>query len=650
MINLEKHEALVSAMRGISLDAINHAKQGHLGMALGATNLIANLVGNVMKFTTKDPKWINRDRFVLSAGHGSLTIYSLYNFLGILNKEDLINHKILNSKTPSHPEMDKLEFVDASTGPLGQGIAMGVGMAIAQQYLAQKFNKKNYRIIDNHIFVVHGDGCIQEGVALEAIQLAGTLKLNKLILIHDYNAMQIDSSSAEVNNIDFQQYFKSQNFNVIIMENDNTQNFLAAIELAKKSDQPTYIQVRTEIAKGTAVANTPKGHNGILSPEATIQYKKALDFKTFEPFEYDESNYQYGAQIIKDKNQKYDQWKELFTEYSNHFPELANELLKLINNQLPLPSFDVSFAKSNLATRDYIPTIMEHIDQNAWNVLGGSADLKAACKVGWNLDFWQGGKNIKYGIREFAMTAINNGINLYSNFKTLDATFLVFSDYAKSALRLASLMELTNIHIYTHDSYQVGGDGPTHQPIEQITGLRSIPNFKVVRPCDESEMLLAFKKAFSSKKEQYAIIGCRQPLKSYNLAKNNLEAAYHIIENDHFQLTLLASGSEVELAEKVLNILKSENILAQLISVPILNDLVNDEVLIKKLKIDQKPIFAIEASNDSMWYKLATYNKFNGHFSDTFGASADGQIVYELHGFEANQIAQKILKWLAKIQ
>lgn len=646
-MNKQKHNKLVAAMRGISLDAINNAKQGHIGMALGTTNVMANLIGHVINFTDRDAKWINRDRLILSAGHGSLTIYSIYNFLGLLSKQDLIDHKKWNSKTPSHPEIDKLKYIDASTGPLGQGVAMGVGMAIAQEYLKEKFNKENYQIIDNNIFVVHGDGCLQEGVALEAIQLAGTLGLNKLILIHDYNDMQIDSSSKEVNNVNFKKYFESLNFNVIILKNDDSENFLKAIENAKKSNKPTYIQVKTIIAKGTTFENKSIGHNGTLSPEDTIKYKKELGLKNFVPFEYSDEVYQYGKEILNNKRMIANQWFEKFSKYKKKYPKLAQQLLDLKNNKVKMPNFNLKFPNSNLATRDYIKTIMEYLDEKSWNIIGGSADLKAACKVGFSKNILENGKNIQYGIREFAMSAINNGISLYSNLKTVDATFLVFADYAKSALRLASMMHLSNVRVYTHDSYQVGGDGPTHQPIEQLAMLRTIPNFKVIRPCDETEMLLAFKMAFNSKKTQHAIIACRQPLKSFNKLEKKLLPAYVLVEKDCFDLSLLASGSEVALAEEVLNLLAKNNFKAQLISVPILNVLVNNEKLIKELKIHEKPIFAIEASNDPTWYKLAKWNKFNGQFSQEFGASADGQIVYKKHGFDSRKIVKKILNWLS---
>ncbi|MDQ0513954.1 transketolase [Mycoplasmoides fastidiosum] len=640
------HQKFVAAMRGISLDAINQAKQGHIGMALGATNLAYNLIGRKMKFTHKRPNWINRDRLILSAGHGSLLLYSIHHFMGLLTKEDMQKHKQLDSKTPSHPEISYDGYIDASTGPLGQGVAMGVGMAISQTYLAKQFNRPNFPIMDHEIFVICGDGDLQEGVALEAIQLAGTLNLNQLILLHDYNDCQIDSRSSAVNKIDFVQYFQSQNFDVIILENDDSEGILAAIDQAKLNQKPTYIQVKTVIAKNTKWANQPKGHNGTLNPEETIAYKKLNGLTSFVPFEYPDEIYQHGKKLLEQKNEAYEEWFRLFNEYMTQYPAEGIKFCSLMNENLSYPDFNFSFKKTNSAIRDYIQEIMAQIEQDFWNIIGGSADLKTACRVGFTTDLEEGGRNIKYGIREFAMTAINNGIYLHSKLRTIDATFLVFSDYSKPALRLGAIMKIPSIHVFTHDSYQVGGDGPTHQPIEQLATLRAMPNTLVIRPCDEAETNLAFKRAINSQDQQVIIIGSRQPLKSFNLAPATNFAAYPILQPEKFDISILASGSEVELAVKVAEKLQAEHeIIAQVISVPILQELVTDYQLITKLKLKTKPIFAIEASNDKMWYMLAKFNRFECCLAKRFGKSADGQKVYESNGFSVHGIVDQILSW-----
>lgn len=627
----------ISTMRAIALDSINNAKQGHIGMSLGAAEIFYSLIGKTVNFSTLNPKWINRDRFVLSAGHGSMGLYSIYHLLGILNHEDIKNHKVFESKTPSHPEIDKLAYIDASTGPLGQGIAMATGMAWSLRYLKNKFNREKFEIFNHQIYVLCGDGDLQEGVALEAIQLAGTQKLDNLVIVHDFNNMQIDSSSSEVNDVDFKQFFKAQKFNVMILKSNEPEEIIKALEKTKKLSGPTYIQVPTTIAFGTKVANTPKGHNGVLNPEDTITYKKSLGLNETEPFNYASEAYEYGKSLLVSKNNAYKKWLKLFEKYKAEFPELTNKLERLINNEVQYNFDNFEFKQSNVATRNYVGEIMSYLDSKYDTFVGGSADLQAATKVGFKDQ-----KNIKYGIREFSMSAINNGIYLHSNLKTVGSTFLVFSDYAKAALRLGALMEIPALSVFSHDSYQVGGDGPTHQPVEQLTSLRSIPNYLVFRPCDESEVLNSFKYALNNQKTPSAIITCRQEVKSFNIQPNEFKAAYFIKEYQDAKITLLASGSEVHLAYNVSKILQEQNINANVISVPCLQLLLEDSKLIKELKLDQQPLFAIEASNDPLWFKLSKYSKFHAQLSKEFGHSAPGDFVYKLNGFDEKLIVEKV--------
>lgn len=640
-----KDEELISVMRGLAIDSINKAHGGHLGMAIGAAPISYSIVAKNLNISKEDPKWINRDKFILSAGHGSMCLYSIYHLLGLLNINDLKAHKTLYSKTPSHPEIDKFNFVEASTGPLGQGIAMGVGMAISQKYLAQKYNKPNFEIFNHHVYVLHGDGCLQEGVALEAIQLAGTLNLNKLILLHDFNETQIDSKSYEVNNIDFIKFFKSNNFNVFDVKDDSLKNILKAIAKAKRSSKPSYIRIHTHIAKNTPFENKPKGHSGFLDEAQTIEFKKKCNLENFVPFEYDKKYYDFAKTLWNEKDANYNSWLKLFFEYQKTYPVEAKEINELINKSY---TFNLSKPQlSNKATRDYVANLLNELEANPF-IIGGSADLKSSTKVGFNKDLIHGGKNIKYGIREFAMSAINNGIYLASNLRTVDSTFLAFADYAKGAIRLGAMMKIPAIHIYSHDSYQVGGDGPTHQPYDQLTMLRAIENVKVIRPCDESETYLGLQYALNQNTNQIAFITCRQSITSFNVLDKEFKPAYIIKKANDFDLSILASGSEVELAFKVVEELKHKKIKAQIISVPLLQDLVNDEKLIKQLNISKKPIFALEASSDSMWYQLAKYNRFDCILATTFGESTDGKEIYELKGFNIINIVTKIMKLLNK--
>ncbi|EFF41525.1 transketolase-like TK C-terminal-containing protein [Mycoplasmopsis alligatoris] len=641
----------IASMQSIALDSINKAGQGHIGMALGAAPITFELIAKNMKFSATDPKWIDRDRFVLSAGHGSMSMYSVMHFLGLLSKEDMKNHKKIHSKTPSHPEIENTDFVDASTGPLGQGVAMGVGMALSQKYLQANFNKKDYEIVNHDVYVLHGDGCVQEGVALEAIQLAGTLNLNKLVLIHDYNDIQIDSRSNEVNGINLLEYFKAQHFNVFVADVNDHASIVKALLDAKNSDKPSYVQIKTIIAPHTHVADKSSGHNGILNVENTIKFKEEVGLKNTVPFDYDSDVYDYGQELLAKKEEVYEKWMNLYAAYKNAYPSEAKLFEQITSQDFKYDLTGVEFKETNVATRNYIGTIMQYIDANYPNIVGGSADLYAATKVGFSKQLVaQGGKNIKYGIREFAMSAINNGIYLDSNLRTIDSTFLAFSDYMKPAMRLGALMNIPGIHVFTHDSYQVGGDGPTHQPFDQIPMLRAMSNMEVIRPCDESEMLAAFQYALDNRKNQIAIIGCRQPLKSFNLlpTKAKLLNAYVVKNEIKYDLSILASGSEVELALKVAKELESLKIKAQVISVPHLQNLINDENLALSLGLDKKPIFAIEATSDSMWFRLSKYNKFDAFLSSGYGWSEDGQKVYELKGFNVDNLVTRVKKLLKK--
>ncbi|WP_027333960.1 transketolase family protein [Mycoplasma elephantis] len=643
-MNLDKKT--IASMQGIALDAINKAGQGHIGMAIGAAPITYTIFTKLLEINKNDPKWINRDRFVLSAGHGSMAMYSIMNYLGLLNVEDIKNHKKLHSKTPSHPEIDSQDYIDASTGPLGQGIAMGVGMAISQKYLQNRVNKPNFNIIDHDIYVLHGDGCVQEGVALEAIQLAGTMNLGKLILIHDFNDVQIDSRAKEVNNTDFISYFKAQNFETFVVTEPTVENIESTLKKARKATKPSYVQIHTVIAANTPVENTSAGHNGVLDPEKTIAFKEKIGLNNKIPFEYDKDVYTHAQSHWVKKDKIYDEWQKLFKEFKNKYPEEWEFLNTLKNKSYKFDLSKIEFKESNVATRNYFTPIMNELEKSPY-VIGGSADLASATKIKFANTLNNGGKYIKYGIREHAMTAINNGIYLHSNLKTIDSTFLAFADYAKAAVRLGALMEIPSVHIYTHDSYQVGGDGPTHQPFDQIPMLRAMANVKVIRPCDETEMKLAFNQALNQDKEKYAIIACRQGIKSFNLIKE-FKSAYVVKSNPKFDISLLATGSEVSLAVELANVLEKENIKAQVISVPLLQDLVDNEKLIKELKLDKKPMFAIEATSDCMWYKLSKYNKIDAFLATTYGHSEDGGKVYSLKGFNTENLLKLVKNFLSK--
>ncbi|MBU4690116.1 transketolase [Mycoplasma sp. ES3157-GEN-MYC] len=649
---MNKDKLLVSAMQGLALDTINKAKGGHSGMALGAAEITETLFTKHLNITNLNPKWVNRDKFLLSAGHGSVSIYTIMHYMGLLTLDDMKNYRNLNSKTPAHPETDAFEYVDASTGSLGQGIAMGVGMAIARDFLANKFNKPDFKLFDHSVYVLHGDGCLQEGIAHEAIQLAGTLQLDKFVLIHDFNKIQLDSEVKMVNNTDLMKYFEAMNFNVFRIDS-STENIDKIFNEIKQINGPTYIQIHTKIAQHTPNEGTVKGHSGVFDEQTTIEIKNKLKLDFTEPFKYDISNYEYAQSFWKNKNLRYGNWNKLVENYNTKYPELSIELDKLLKNKIQYDFSKINYTKANLSTREYTKQILNFIEQNYWSYIGGSADLTSSTNVGFQKDFTLGGHNLRYGIREHAMTAINNGINLTTNLKTFASTFLAFSDYAKGALRMASLMKLPAINIYSHDSYAIGSDGPSHQPIEQITMLRAIPNMKVLRPCDENEITWAFNYAMNQNDHQISIITSRQNLESFSSDINTLNTTNCVRlintlkgRSTHF-LTLLASGSEVMLANKAAKKLNSDlGINVRIFSVPFLQELTEKREIIQKLSIDKYPILAIEASNDCTWYKFAQYTELDVVLASNFGASADAKTVYEMNGFNIQNIVSRALKLL----
>ncbi|AIA29437.1 transketolase [Mycoplasmopsis californica] len=649
---MNKLEKLIASMRGLVMDAVNNAKSGHSGMAIGSAEITATLFTKYFNFTNLNPKWLNRDKFILSAGHGSLTIYTIMHFMGLLDRQDIEQFRKYGSRTSGHPEIDRFQYIDVSTGALGQGIANGLGMALGRDYLAKRFNKPDYNIIDHTVYVLHGDGCLQEGVALEAIQLAGTLQVSNFVLIHDFNKIQIDTPYNEVNNIDFKKFFEAQKFNVIEIESDP---YLIEQALLKIKDLkgPTYLQIHTNIAKYTDYQDSSKGHAALFTPEQTIATKKAMSLDSFTPFEYDDDNYSYAQSFWEQKNKNYQNWLKNIDKYTENYPELSSELQSLISNNISYDLSKIEFSANDLSTREYSGQIVKYLERNYWSIVGGSADLFSSTKIGFSKSISEGGQGIKYGIREHAMCAINNGINLATNLKTLASTFLAFADYSKGAMRLASLMELPVINVYSHDTYMVGEDGPTHQPVEQLTMLRSTPNMVVIRPCDQYETEAAFAYALNSKREQISIITSRQNLKTYTQPQDltSVLKTRLIIElnsESTKSINLLASGSEVEIAvnaAKKLN--EKHNLNVKVYSVPVLQFLVNDTEEIAKISNHfQTPLLAIEASNDTMWYKIAEYTRFRAILAKKFGCSGKGELIYHDNGLTVENIIDETIKML----
>ncbi|ENY70113.1 Transketolase I [Mycoplasmopsis bovigenitalium 51080] len=649
---MNKQDKLIASIRGLILDSQNATGNGHSGMALGSSGVFATLFTKYLKIWKDNPKWINRDKFVLSAGHACLGFYAITHFMGLLAKNEMKNYRKLNSKTPGHPELEWFDFVDANTGPLGQGIAMALGMAIARDYLAQKFNVNGLKIIDNYVYALHGDGCIQEGVAQEAIQLAGTLKINKLILIHDFNNVQIDTNSNKVNNINLIKWFKAQNWKTI-ESSDKPKSIEKALKKAKKLQGPVYIQVKTSIGKNTNLENSLKAHAGSYSLSQIQQFKRKMNLENLVPFEYDDEVYKYAQSFWKAKQKEYDSWTKDVEKLADLDIKKYNELSKLINNNYKYDLSEFEFEKNDLSIREYFGQITRFIEKKDNLIIGGSADLKGSTLIGFNKEFNNGGSNISYGVREHLMLALNNGINLASNLRTLGATFLSFADYAKGAIRLASLMKLPVINIFTHDSYGVGEDGPTHQPVEQLAMLRSTPNTLVIRPSNEFESKLAYEYALNKSKVQTCLIASRQAIKSYKHAFdiNDLKSI-HLVKkftktSNRKTINILASGSEVELAYEAANKLHiMHKINVNVYSVPVLQWFVKELEQSKHKSLIKFPTLAIEASSDHMWYLIAKYTIFDAILASEFGLSAPADKVFEKFGFNVENVISKAVKLL----
>lgn len=651
------HNKYINSMRMISLLAIKNAKQGHAGMSMSCAPILYTLYTNHMHISKKDPKWINRDRFILSAGHGSVALYSILHFAGLISLDDIKNFKKDTRLTPGHPEYLKDNYIDVSTGPLGQGVAMGVGSAIAQKYLENKF-KNISDLIDHYTYVVVGDGDIQEGISYEAMSLAGKLKLNKLIILHDANFYQLDSSVNKVFDEDLHLRAKSMDWNYIEVKSDDFDSINNAINQAKVSDKPTYIKINTTIGYATKLANNNKSHSMNLVDE-DIAYSQSILNTNNNGFEFDKQIYDYFESNVLDRNNKYQNWLNKIEEYKIKYPQEINKFLKFINQDFDITSVlkKIKFEKLNVPTRNYVKDLMTLLKENNVDyILAGCADLEAATNIkisdtdfNDNLD----SNNIKYGIREFAMSAITNGILAHGVLKTISGTFLVFSDYMKSSIRLGALMELPNFYIFTHDCYQVGGDGPTHQPIEQLAMLRSIPNVNVFKPCDHKEFIASVYCALNSKKETNVLVLTRHGLDSNHKSSINDVINYggYIIDDSiDADITLAGSGTEIDLLFETKAKLESLNIKTKIVSICNLKKFVNNKKdYIEKTLASKYGLLTVESSSDSYWYRLTKFVNNHIHFeANEFGKSMDGNLLYKQKGFNSENLLNLIKQNLIK--
>lgn len=654
----------INSIRVLGVEAVNNAKSGHPGIVLGAAPMVYALFKDHLKFNPKNPYWFNRDRFILSAGHGSALLYSMLYHAGYNYKiDDLKNFRKLDSKTPGHPEYDLDLGIEMATGPLGQGLATAVGMAIAESFLGAKYNQDNHKLIDHYTYVLCGDGDLQEGITQEALSFAGHFKLHKLIVLYDSNDVQLDSATDAVISENTEKRMKALNWNYLkVTEGNDYQAISKAIASAKASELPTLIEVKTVIGFGATKQGTPAVHGAPLMDDiATV--KKNLQWNTKEIFSVPQeviNNFQ-KAKINQGQDAER-KWNKLLNDYQKNYSDLYQEISfaikgQLFNNPFLFNKIDWQSIINNesVATRVVSGKILKLLSQHYPTLIGGSADLSSSTKAMVSDQDYDSknyrGRHLHFGVREFAMSAIVNGLTLHQGLIAFGSTFLVFSDYQKAALRLAALMKIPSLFIFTHDSIAVGEDGPTHQPVEQLLMLRTIPNFNVMRPADVRETIGAYKVALMAKTFPSAIALTRQDLPQ--MTNSNIDAvakgAYIISDEDKtkaLDLVFIATGSEVHLAVEVQKMLVKNKINARVVSMPstYLFDRQEQEYKNKILPITIKKV-AIEMGVNDSWYKYVGLAGLVIGINQ-FGMSGEISAVLDKYGFTSNKIYQKVIKYL----
>lgn len=651
----------VNAIRVLAADAVQKANSGHPGLPLGSAAMAYELWAKHMKHNPANPNWANRDRFILSGGHGSTLLYSLLHLFGYgdLSKEDLMQFRQLDSKTPGHPEFGHTIGVEATTGPLGAGMGMAVGMAMAEAHLAAKFNKDGYDVVDHYTFALGGDGCMMEGISSEAFSLAGTLGLSKLIILYDSNKISIEGSTDIAFSEDVQKRVEAFGFQTLVVEDgNNLEEIGKAIEAAKADkERPSFITVKTKIGYGCpAKEGKASAHGEPLGVDNVTALKENLGWPSQEAFYVPDEVYANYKEISKNLVTEEEKWNALFADYCAKFPEMKElwdemhadvDAEALMNNEEFWSFDDKADATRNLSgkainkLKDIIPSL-----------IGGAADLAPSTKTYMNDegDFSKenyAGRNLHFGVRELAMAAIGNGMALHGGLKPYVSTFFVFSDYVKPMARLSALMGLPLTYVLTHDSIGVGEDGPTHEPIEQLAMLRSMPNFTVYRPADATETNAAWYYAVTSKKTPTALVLTRQNLPQ--LAGSNKEDALkggYIISDSAKEtpdVILMASGSEVSLALDAKNALAEENVDVRVVSMPSMDVFEQQSKEYKEsvLPLACRKRVAIEALSDFGWGK---YVGLDGAYvtMKSFGASAPAATLFEKFGFTKENVVNTV--------
>ena len=651
-----------NTIRFLAADGIDKAKSGHPGLPLGMADVAFTLFGKIMNYDAKHPLWKNRDRFILSGGHGSMLLYSCLFLAGYDYKlNDLKTFRQWGSKCAGHPEYDPALGIETTTGPLGQGIANSVGMAMAEKQLAAKFNKKGYKIFDHNIYVLCGDGDLMEGISHEACSLAGTLKLDNIIMIYDDNDISIEGNTDIAFTEDVAGRFTAYGWDVQNIDGHDYSQIEKAIKKAQKNKVPSIIIAKTKIGFGAPTKEgTAKAHGEPLGLEETKGAKKNLGFDPNKLFFVPDEVKNYFADLKKANTEKYKEWEKLYKDYCKKFPEDAKAIDALFNKEVPADLFEQLIAgvdqEKPMASRASSGAALQVVSKLVPAVFGGSADLapsnKSDIKGGGDFsakDYT--GKNLHFGVRELAMSCIANGLAAYGCYIPYDATFMVFSDYMKPALRVAALMGLQRISILTHDSIFVGEDGPTHEPIEQLAALRIVPNITLIRPADTAEACAAWVAALENTTGPTCLALTRQNLTAINdkpeKAKELLKGAYVVKDVKNPDAILVASGSEVALCKAAAEALKGEFKL-KVVSMPSMElfEKQSEEYKASVLPKGVKTI-AVEAGTTFSWYKYVGQDGLVIGI-DHFGASAPYQKLAEEFGFTAENVIAKTKEFLSK--
>ncbi|OMC84181.1 MULTISPECIES: transketolase [unclassified Viridibacillus] len=652
----------INTIRTLSIDAIEKANSGHPGLPMGAAPMAYTLWTKQLRHNPSNPKWFNRDRFILSAGHGSMLLYSLLHLGGYdLPMEEIKSFRQWDSKTPGHPEYGHTAGVEATTGPLGQGIAMAVGMAMAESHLAGVYNKPEHEVVDHYTFALCGDGDLMEGVAAEAISLAGHLQLEKLIVLYDSNDISLDGDLNKSFSENIQKRFGSYNWNYIhVADGNDIEAINTAIEQAKAhKGQPTIIEVKTVIGYGSPNKSGKADSHG--SPLGADEVKLTKEHYSWphDPFHVPEEVYATFKQAAEVQGTLAEAtWNEQFEAYKKAYPDLAEQFVNAMNGELPenfASAVPVYESGKSIATRSSSGEVINALAKNTPSFFGGSADLAGSNKTYMKDagDFTAEtpeGRNIWFGVREFAMGAALNGMALHGGVNVFGGTFFVFSDYVRPAIRLSALMGLPVTYVFTHDSIAVGEDGPTHEPVEHLAALRSMPNLSVIRPADANESAEAWKLAVSSKNQPTVLVLSRQNLPvsehSASLAAEGVSKGAYVVSKATKEVAdalILATGSEVSLAIEAQKQLAAEGIDVSVVSMPSFDRFEAQDAAYKEAVLPKTITkrLAIEMGSSFGWHK---YTGFEGDVLaiDKFGASAPGEIVMKEYGFTVENVVSKV--------